>query len=53
VGPPYRPVHTWPACTPAGAINPTYIRYLTKAKAYNQIFRRLLFGDRKDRFVQE
>jgi hypothetical protein len=36
-----------------GSINPTYIRYLTKTKAYNQIFRRLLFGERKDRFVPE
>jgi chlorophyll(ide) b reductase len=27
-----------------GAISPAYIRFLTKAKAYSQIFKRLLRG---------
>ena len=30
-----------------------YIRYLTKPKAYGQIAMRLLFGQRKNRFVKE
>ena len=31
----------------------TYIKYLTKQKAYTQIIGRLLGGRRKNRFVQE
>jgi len=30
-----------------------YIRFLTKGKAYGQILRRLVLGERKDRFVVE
>lgn len=30
-----------------------YIRFLSKSKAYSQIALRLLFGQRKNRFVQE
>jgi chlorophyll(ide) b reductase len=31
----------------------TYIKYLTKGKAYGQILARLLTGARKNRFVEE
>lgn len=31
----------------------TYIKYLTKQKAYTQIIGRLIGGRRKNRFVQE
>lgn len=37
----------------SGAVKPAYIRYLTKPKAYSQIFGRLLFGQRKSRFFAE
>jgi chlorophyll(ide) b reductase len=36
-----------------GSGKPQYIRYLTKLKAYSQIFQRLLFGQRKNRFLEE
>lgn len=36
-----------------GSGKPQYIRYLTKIKAYRQIFGRLLFGQRKSRYVSE
>ncbi|KAL6761728.1 hypothetical protein V8C86DRAFT_3088155 [Haematococcus lacustris] len=36
-----------------GAISPAYIKYLTKGKAYSQILKRLVLGERKDRFVKE
>ncbi len=40
--------------TLAGAIGQgSYIKYLTKSKAYGQILARLLTGARKDRFVPE
>ena len=31
----------------------TYIKYLTKTKAYSQIIARLITGARKNRFVSE
>jgi len=45
-----------PAAAPnplTGSISPVYIRALTKPKAYTQILKRLLAGERKDRFVKE
>lgn len=36
-----------------GRMEPAYIRALTQVKAFTQIFKRLLLGDRKNRFVQE
>lgn len=33
--------------------HPQYIQYLTKPKAYGQILKRLVTGERKNRFVQE
>ncbi|GMH44832.1 hypothetical protein BSKO_12784 [Bryopsis sp. KO-2023] len=36
-----------------GGIRPQALEYLTPTKAYNQIFRRLAFGERKDRWVEE
>ena len=40
----------WPR-TPAPFAQ--YIRFLTQAKAYGQILKRLLTGERKNRFVPE
>ncbi|GJP46295.1 hypothetical protein CLOM_g5599 [Closterium sp. NIES-68] len=37
----------------SGANTSTYIRFLTKPKAFSQIFQRALFGQRKNRYVQE
>jgi hypothetical protein len=34
-------------------VGSTYIRFLTKPKAYGQILRRLVLGERRNRFVQE
>lgn len=39
--------------TLTGGINSTYIQFLTKPKAFSQIFKRALAGERKNRFVQE
>lgn len=36
-----------------GATRPTYIRFLTGLKAYSQIFSRLAFGARRNRYVLE
>ncbi|KAL3814712.1 hypothetical protein ACJIZ3_015980 [Penstemon smallii] len=36
-----------------GSAKPTYIRFLTGLKAYSQIFSRLAFGARRNRFVLE
>eukprot|EP00873_Tetraselmis_striata_P037875 jgi/Tetstr1/458139/TSEL_044631.t1 len=36
-----------------GGAQPTYIQYLTKPKAFSQIFGRALFGLRKNRWVKE
>ncbi|XP_078430838.1 NYC1-like protein [Wolffia australiana] len=36
-----------------GSMKPTYIRFLTGLKAYSQIFSRLAFGTRRNRFVIE
>lgn len=42
------------ARSPLGAIiGGQYIRFLTKPKAYGQIFKRLLAGERKNKFVSE
>ncbi|GBF95247.1 chlorophyll(ide) b reductase chloroplastic [Raphidocelis subcapitata] len=41
------------SATLTGGVGSAYIRFLTKPKAYGQILRRLLLGERKDRFVQE
>lgn len=42
------------ARTLGGAVGQgTYIKYLTKSKAYSQILARLITGARKNRFVQE
>ena len=42
------------ARTLGGAVGQgTYIKYLTKGKAYSQILARLLTGARKNKFVQE
>eukprot|EP00898_Chlorokybus_atmophyticus_P006767 jgi/Chlat1/7091/Chrsp57S06729 len=38
---------------PTGKPGNTYIKFLTKKKAYTQIFERLLLGKRKDRWVKE
>ncbi|CAO2833064.1 unnamed protein product [Amaranthus hypochondriacus] len=37
----------------SGSTKPTYIRFLTGVKAYSQIFSRILFGARRNRFVLE
>lgn len=37
----------------AALLGGQYIRFLTKPKAYGQIFKRLLAGERKNRFVDE
>lgn len=36
-----------------GGIRPQALTFLTPTKAYSQIFKRLAFGERKDRFVKE
>ncbi|OVA00889.1 Short-chain dehydrogenase/reductase SDR [Macleaya cordata] len=36
-----------------GSMKPTYIRFLTGLKAYSQIFSRLAFGARRNRYVLE
>eukprot|EP00798_Chlamydomonas_sp_ICE-L_P017213 gene17213-23534_t len=36
-----------------GNINPTYIQFLTKSKAYSSILSRLITGKNKNRYVQE
>ena len=36
-----------------GNVQGTYIKYLTKTKAYSQIIGRLVTGARKNRFVPE
>ncbi|KAG2491067.1 hypothetical protein HYH03_010512 [Edaphochlamys debaryana] len=36
-----------------GALQPTYIRFLTQPKALQQVFKRLLAGERKSRWVPE
>ncbi|PON66855.1 Short-chain dehydrogenase/reductase [Parasponia andersonii] len=36
-----------------GSMRPTYIRFLTGLKAYSQIFSRLAFGARRNRYVLE
>lgn len=42
------------AATPVGRLlGGQYIRFLTKPKAYGQIFKKLLAGERKNRFVVE
>ena len=41
------------SATLSGGISSTYIQYLTKPKAYGQILKRLVLGERKDRFVAE
>ncbi|KAL9247926.1 hypothetical protein vseg_021303 [Gypsophila vaccaria] len=37
----------------SGSTKPTYIRFLTGLKAYSQIFSRLAFGARRNRYVPE
>ncbi|KAJ8447206.1 hypothetical protein Cgig2_030437 [Carnegiea gigantea] len=37
----------------SGSTKPTYIRFLTGMKAYSQIFSRLAFGARRNRYVLE
>ncbi|XP_010667593.1 chlorophyll(ide) b reductase NOL, chloroplastic isoform X2 [Beta vulgaris subsp. vulgaris] len=37
----------------SGSTRPTYIRFLTGLKAYSQIFSRIVFGARRNRFVLE
>jgi len=39
-------IHCW-------ALQGSYVKYLTKTKAYSQIAMRLLTGARKNRFVAE
>lgn len=41
------------ANTRTGKMEPAYIRALTQVKALSKIVRRLLLGERKDRFVKE
>ncbi|GAX82933.1 hypothetical protein CEUSTIGMA_g10360.t1 [Chlamydomonas eustigma] len=36
-----------------GTVNPSYVQYLTKQKAFSQIITRVLTGKRKDKFVKE
>ncbi|XP_068635195.1 chlorophyll(ide) b reductase NOL, chloroplastic [Aristolochia californica] len=36
-----------------GSMKPTYIRFLTGLKAYSQIFSRIAFGARRNRFIVE
>ncbi|CAI7788797.1 unnamed protein product [Closterium sp. NIES-54] len=37
----------------SGGNTSTYIKFLTKPKAFSQIFQRALFGQRKNRYVKE
>ncbi|KNA18128.1 hypothetical protein SOVF_073530 [Spinacia oleracea] len=37
----------------SGSTKPTYVRFLTGLKAYTQIFSRIVFGARRNRFVVE
>nr|GEX63431.1 NYC1-like protein [Tanacetum cinerariifolium] len=37
----------------SGSTRPTYIRFLTGLKAYSQIFSRLAFGARRNRYLVE
>lgn len=41
------------SATLTGGISSQYIQYLTKPKAYGQIIKRLVLGERKNRFVAE
>lgn len=39
--------------TLTSAVQPTYIKFLTPSKAYSNIFKRLVLGERKNRWVSE
>jgi hypothetical protein len=39
--------------SPVTPRHPQYIQYLTKPKAYGQILKRLVLGERRNRFVPE
>ncbi|KAG6630814.1 hypothetical protein I3843_13G038300 [Carya illinoinensis] len=41
------------SCVANGSMKPTYIRFLTGIKAYSQIFSRLAFGARRNRYLLE